>query len=187
MELDLILSVSTCLAGIACLIYCKASDAEVSFLRVDFYCFFSITAFSGVIGMAGAVLGRLSLSVFPSLSYLLPLFSSVTSTGAVLLFGNFIKEAHGRTVKCASLVSALFAILVSTAFFEKAMGTFFVLSLVSAVIYLTFASLLFEACGFLVPSFREKTGKLYPKIMILTSLMGFAAEGFKGIFEKLFT
>ena len=188
MELDRIFAVNTVLAGITCLIYNESVENEGAFLKSDYLKFLFLTLFSGVCGFVGGTVGLTFVTVFPQFEFLSPLASSATSLCLVSLLNLIIKTVeNGFVRKHGIIISVIFATLQSSSFRSTALNEFLFPLVISVIIYICFASLLYGACSFLVPRTDREHSRIYPKIMILSASIGFAAEGFKGIFENLFT
>ncbi len=188
MELDLILGVSTVLAGITCIVYCKTANREIPFLKQDFWMYFYTAVLSGVIGLVCGVLGAVFTLTVTSLGFLSPLVSIGTALGTVLLMWFFAKKTmDGWNVKGTMLTASLLALVLGSTFDGESLGEFLSGTALLLIIYISFALLLYGVSALLISDTNGKSDKMYPKIMILTSSLGFAAEGFKGIFENLFT
>ena len=185
MELDLILGMSTVLAGVTCIVYCRTVNGKIPFLKQDLLKYFYTTIISGVIGLVCGGVGTVFMLSVTSLDFLLPLVSVGTALGTVLFVRTFAKKTVDCwSVKGTMLASSLFALALVSAFEGESSDEFLLGAVLFLVIYVSFALLIYGTSAFSVHDTNSKGEKMYPKIIILTSSIGFAAEGFKGIFEN---
>lgn len=185
MKLELSFFIVT--AALGCVLFLLRDDGTASYARERATLFFRFTAVSVLSAVTASAIAMCAVYLVPQSAYLLPLVSIITTVIITLLLQKIrlfvCVERFNNEMMLTSSVLTVFLILGVTEDITEALvylGVSNALFAVSSVL-LYFTVVRFSCCD------CKKQPLFLASATICASALGFAAEGFKGILENLFT
>ena len=185
MKLELSFFIVT--AALGCVLFLLRDDGTASYARERATLFFRFTSVSVLSAVIASSIVVYAVHLGLTVTYLLPLVSIITAVIITLLLQKIrlfvCVERFNNEMMLTSSVLTVFLMLGVTE------------DITEALVYLGVSNALFAVSSvllyFTVVRFTCYGGEKQPRFLlsaaICASALGFAAEGFKGILEKLFT
>ena len=188
MELEVYFSLGIVTAVIYCGMYCYDLGVKVPFSLSNFHKFFATLIASFGIALCSAVLSSGLIGLLFLGTIFLPLSALVISVCLTFIFETvfgFMKSKYHRHNLIVN--GAVLSVLMSNLLFGEGLVNLTLQAAALGLIYVTAATLLFFVSACFGNILGEKNTGEFLKVTLSATALGFAAEGFKGIFEKLFT
>jgi len=181
------LSFFTVTAALSCVLFLLRDDGTASYARERATLFFRFTAVSFLSAVIASSIVVYAVHWGLTVTYLLPLVSVITALVITSLLQKLcFFVCTGRFTNELMLTSSVLTVFLMLGVTED---------IIMSLVYLVVSSALFAVSSvllyFTVVRFTSYGGEKQPRFLlsaaICASALGFAAEGFKGILEKLFT
>lgn len=183
MELDL--SVCIGLSALNVLVFGGMHDDEASFGRFGIRRYFTLTFISALSGLSGAFIGGAFIRYVPKVERMLPLLAPLIAVFFTVLIQKILPSRLTELITPELiLMGVVLSVIWSFGSDTDSRGIYYIGLLADTAVYTISSGLIFSAATRLE---SKKGGIPLMQIILSASALGLAAEGFKGIFENLFT